>query len=335
MPLGFFAFALALLLAPAAPAQISGASATSPASSLRPEDARVAAIAYQLGLAGTAYCPQLYPLTGLLLHHLPEYHGSARREMVALQLDRGPGVLAVVAESPAAHAGIVAGDVLLAVNGLGFPSPVAMAAIEERDEWRAAIAESEALLETELRKGPALLSLLREGREIALRLDPVPGCPARIRLARSAQTNAFATGRYVIATTALLGFVTSDDELAIAIGHELAHNILEHPAELDAQKVPRGFLRGFGKNAARVRATEEEADRLGLALVWAAGYDTGAAIPFWRRYYARFDRGPQLFRTHPSLRARERLIAETLAELAKSDQGAQRPELGKGALADR
>jgi len=47
----------------------------------------------------------------------------------------------------------------------------------------------------------------------------------------------------------------------------------------------------------------------------ASGYDAGAAIPFWRRYYARFD-GPQLFRTHPSLEARERIIAETIAELS-------------------
>ena len=168
-----------------------------------------------------------------------------------------------------------------------------------------------------------------------MRLEPERGCPARIRLARSAQTNAFASGRMVIVTTALLRFVENDDELAVAIGHELAHNILRHPQVLNAQKVPSGILRGFGKNASRVRATEEEADRLGLKLMWAAGFDVDAAIPFWRRYYARFDRTPQLFRTHPGLKARERLITQTLAELRSSDLRAQRPQLREGALPQR
>src|SRR3546814_14555453 len=66
-------------------------------------------------------------------------------------------------------------------------------------------------------------------------------------------------------TTALLDFLRNDDELAIVLGHEIAHTIYKHPAELEARGVPsEGLLRGFGKNASRVRATEEEADRLGI-----------------------------------------------------------------------
>jgi predicted Zn-dependent protease len=163
--------------------------------------------------------------------------------------------------------------------------------------------------------------ILRQGATLPIRLGSTPGCPARIRLARSTQTNAFANGRYVTLTTSVLDFTRSDDEVAVIIGHELAHNILSHPDRLDREKVPRGRLRGFGANADKVRATEEEADRLGISLVWAAGFDKSAAIPFWRRYYERFD-GPQLFRTHPTLAARERLIDETLAAL---NAGPQRP----------
>ncbi len=51
-------------------------------------------------------------------------------------LDRGPGVLTVLAGSPAAFAGLVAGDVLLAVNGTPFLSPVAIAAEPKRRKWR-------------------------------------------------------------------------------------------------------------------------------------------------------------------------------------------------------
>jgi predicted Zn-dependent protease len=152
-----------------------------------------------------------------------------------------------------------------------------------------------------------------------LTVRPEQGCLARARLARSNQANAFADGRYAVMTTRMLGFVRSDDELAVALAHELAHNILNHPAELEQEKVPTGILRNFGKNAARVLATEEEADRLGIKLAWAAGYDVAAAIPFWRRLYARYDPipTPKLFRTHPSLGARERMIGETIAELKR------------------
>ena len=103
------------------------------------------------------------------------------------------------------------------------------------------------------------------------------------------------------------------------MAHEITHNLLGLSARLDAEKVPHGILRSVGKNAARVRRTEEEADRLSLKLLWAAGYDLNAAIPFWRRLYARYDPipVPKLFRSHPSLAARERMIAEVSAQLQR------------------
>lgn len=282
---------------------------------LRAEDHRIAVIAYRLARAGTAHCPQRYPLTGLLLHHLAEYEPDDRPQLVASYgLDQGPGILSVIASSPAAAAGLAAGDVLLAVNDTPFPSP-SEATSRKRKVWRAALEASEALLEKQLQAGPARLLVLRDGRRVAITLDSVPGCPGRVRLARSSQTNAFADGRYVVMTTALLRFTQDEDELAIVLAHELAHNILGHKVRLEAQNVPNGLLRGFGKNAAKVRATEEEADRLGIRLAWAAGYDVAAAIPFWRRFYARYDTTPQLFRTHPGLKARERLIGAAIAEL--------------------
>ncbi len=325
--------------AAASPPSAVEAAAANSASFLRQADYRVAKIGYRIGLAGRRLCPEPYPLTGLSLHHLAEYREADRPQAAELYgLDRGPGVLAVVENSPAARAGLVAGDVLLAVNGRAFPSPVEMVRGRDNEEARPAIEASEAMLEAELESGPANLTVLRAGREVSVRLEPVAGCPARVRLARSSQVNAFANRGYAIMTTALLDFLKSDDELAVVLGHEIAHTIRGHPAELEAQGVPQdGLFRSFGKNASRVRKTEEEADRLGIRLTWAAGYDVTAAIPYWRRYYAKYDRLPQLFRTHPSLGARERLIREVIAELdsAGSEAGAQRPELGEGALRQR
>lgn len=320
------------------PQSVAETAASSP-TFLREADYRVAKIGYRIGLAGRQFCPEPYPLTGMSLHHLAEYGAADRAKAAELYgLDRGPGVLAVVENSPAAHAGLIAGDVLLAVNGRAFPSPVEMARGRDNEEARPSIEASEAMLEAELESGPASLTLLRGEQEVSVRLEAVAGCPARVRLARSSQVNAFANRGYAIMTTALLDFLESDDELAVVLGHEIAHTILRHPAELEALGVPQGGpLRSFGKNASRVRKTEEEADRLGIRLTWAAGYDVTAAIPYWRRYYGKYDRLPQLFRTHPSLGARERLIRDVIAELdgADSDLGAQRPELGEGALRQR
>jgi hypothetical protein len=314
--------AATLHFAPAA-AQAGGPAAVeSPAitaadggSYLREADYRVARIVYRLGLAGRAHCPEPFPLTGLSLQHLADYRPQDHAQVIRLYgLDRGPGILSIMPDSPAAHAGIVAGDVLISVNETRFPSPREVAA--RAAPRRGHLVATEALLEDQLRQGPVRLEILRRGRPHSVTLGSVPGCPARGRLAVSNQANAFADGRYAIMTTRFLGFFRSDDELAVALAHELAHNILRHPQQLEAQGVPQGLLRHIGRNARLVRATELDADRLAVRLLWSAGYDLGAIIPFWRRLNARPDSMLQVISAHPGLRTRERVINEVLTELA-------------------
>jgi hypothetical protein len=322
---------------------VAAASLPAPASQhipFREADYRVGTVAYRIASKAGALCGTSGPLSGILLHHLGEYPAASRPKASTLYtLDKGPGIMGVVAGSPAAAAGLQPGDVLLSANGEAFASPAAAASEPRQPKRRRLMEASEAQLEEKLSSGPVRLKILRDGAPLEFVLTPQPGCPARARLARSNQPNAFADGRYAIVTTKLLDFIRSDDELAIVLAHEMAHNILGHPARLEAEKVPGGILRHFGKNAARVLATEEEADRLGIKLVWAAGYDVSAAIPFWRRLYARYDPipTPKLFRTHPGLGARERLIQQTIAEFqaSGSQPGAQGPKLGEGALRQR
>lgn len=312
------AFLLALAaLAPAgaqpAPLAVEAASTT-----LRQDDLRVGLVAYRLALAGSALCPERYPLTGMLFHHLAEYEPGDRALMVARYgLDRGPGVLAVLAGTPAARAGLIAGDVLLAVNGRPLPTGASVAAEPKRENWRRLADESEAELESALRSGPADLRILRDGRELQLRLGSIPACLGRVRLARSTQVNAFATGRNVVMTLAMLKFLKNDDELAVVLGHELAHNILHHPAVRSEE----GILRGLGIKASAMWRREEVADRFGLRLMAAADYDLDSAIPFWRRYLGKYDWFPQLFRSHPSLSARERIAAEEIAAIRRAKSG--------------
>lgn len=316
-----FAPLAALLLSaqsPPAPEPGGPAPAEAAESTLRKDDLRVGRVAYRLALAGAGLCRERHPLTGLLFHHLAEYEPSDRPLMVRRYgLDRGPGILAVIGGTPASRAGLVAGDVLLAVNGRPLPTGASLLAEPKREKWRRLADEAEAELEAALRQGPAELRVLRQGREIALRLGSVPACLGRVRLARSTQVNAFATGRTVVMTLAMLNFLRSDDELAVVLGHELAHNIFNHRA----MRSEDGILRGLGIKPSAVWKREEAADRFGLRLMAAAGYDLDSAIPFWRRYLRKYDWFPQIFRSHPSLAARERIAAEEIAAIRREKAG--------------
>lgn len=283
-------------------------------STLRPDDLRVAAIGYRLAIAGRDLCPRQGPVTGMLLHHLAEYDKADRPSLIAQGLDRGPGVLSVVAGSPADTAGLRAGDVILTVNGKPFESPAAIAAIPDRDVWRPRVEASETVLLDALARGPAALSVLRGGETLALTLTPATGCLLRIRLAHSDQQTAVSAGDYVVVSSGLLGLARSDDEIAFVVAHEMAHVELEHRRVLRAHHVPRsGLLRGFGKNGTIVRQTEAAADHLGGQITLAAHYDLARGVEILGRLPSELGFG--IIKTHDSdgdrIRAMRTLAAQS------------------------
>jgi hypothetical protein len=267
-------------------------------STLRPDDLRIAAIGYRLAIAGRDLCPRQGPVTGMLLHHLAEYEKADRPGLIAQGLDRGPGVLSVVAGSPADAAGLRAGDVVLTVNGKPFESPTAIAAIPDREVWRPKVEASETMLLDALAQGPAALSVLRGGETLAITLAPATGCLLRIRLAHSNQQTAVSAGDTVVISSGLLGIAKNDDELAFTIAHEMAHVELEHGRLLREHGVPHGLLRGFGKNGALVRETEAAADHLGGEITLAAHYDLARGAEILNRLPPELGFG--ILKTHDS-----------------------------------
>ena len=90
-----------------------------------------------------------------------------------------------------------------------------------------------------------------------------------------------------------------EDELAAAIAHELAHNILEH----------RAWLNEVGRERKHVRATEREADRLMPWLLANAGYEPEAALRFMQKWGPRHSGGIFRKRTHDGWDERAKMIA--------------------------
>lgn len=141
--------------------------------------------------------------------------------------------------------------------------------------------------------------------------------------------NAFALpGGKVGVYTGLLRLAASDDEIAVVMGHEIAHATARHGSErwsqsaavaiggvllsetvLKDNKNREGWLAAYGAGATvgvllpYSRLNESEADEIGLVYTARAGFDPRAAITFWEKMAAEAagkGKPPEFLSTHPS-----------------------------------
>lgn len=143
-----------------------------------------------------------------------------------------------------------------------------------------------------------------------------------------------AGGRMAIYTGLIQKIDPTDDELAQVMGHEISHALANHTAERMsvamasnvgiiavgvASDRPGAAMAGAAAAAALAiqlpnsRASETEADRIGIELAAKAGYDPRAAATLWQKMAKVGGNGPpQFLSTHPSPDNRQ----QTLAALA-------------------
>ena len=152
------------------------------------------------------------------------------------------------------------------------------------------------------------------------------------------QINAFAMpGGKVAVYTGLFKVVQSEADLAIVMGHEIAHVVAGHSAERVSQQLLAAggalalqigvnqselsssekqlLMAAYGAGATMgvilpySRLHESEADEIGLIYAAKAGYDPRAAIPFWQRMEEQKGFSPPEFlSTHPSDATRMRKL---------------------------
>ncbi len=147
--------------------------------------------------------------------------------------------------------------------------------------------------------------------------------------------NAGATFGKIVVSTGMLRFVRSDDELALILGHELAHITQGHVSRgathatllgLGSQVV-NAIYPGIGLLTGQVgqlflnrynQDQEREADVVGLRYAFAAGYDPRAAAQVMRRmaHEEPHTTTAGFFSSHPSSLERANELQRVAAQLA-------------------
>lgn len=178
--------------------------------------------------------------------------------------------------------------------------------------------------------------LLRLDRVARRLLKAVPN-PPQVNFVLAAgdnSINAGATFGKVMVTDGMMQFVQSDDELAMILGHELAHVTQGHVSRGAANNALLGigsaivgvFVPGAGQATGLVgqmflnhfnQNQENEADQVGLRYAYAAGYDPSAAARVMQRMA---EEVPQtatagFFSSHPSSVERAHALDRLAAQL--------------------
>ena len=167
--------------------------------------------------------------------------------------------------------------------------------------------------------------------------DRAKGWKWEVNLIGSNQINAFCMpgGKIAFYTGILEQLKATDDEVAMIMGHEIAHALREHARERigkgAATNIGAGVLSqlfGLGQVGQTLtnygaqlltlqfsREDESESDLVGMELAARAGYDPRAAVTLWQKMGAASKGAPpQWLSTHPSGTTR---IAEIQANLPR------------------
>ena len=249
-----------------------------------------------------------------------EYQGIA---ISKLGLGEPLEITYVIKSSPAAKAGLKVGDILLSVNGKNIAT------------GKNASKNFAKTLKKEIKENTALsFEVIRDDLNQLYSVTPIEVCDYPLILTGDSAVNAFADGNSIYMTQGMMDFATADDELALVIAHELAHNAMRH---IDAKRTNAmgglvidiliGVLTGvdtqgmFTQNFAQAHSQEfeSEADYVGLYMCEISGYDITDAAYFWRRMGVKHPGSIEQNHaaTHPSSPERFVSIEDTIKEIER------------------
>ncbi len=188
-------------------------------------------------------------------------------------------------------------------------------------------------------------AMLQRVRAVAARLEPqtrifrsdAPGWSWEVNVINSNELNAYCMpgGKIMFHSGLIRQLNLTDDEIAIVMGHEIAHALREHSREQVSQAIAAqtvigvgAALLGLGQGSSDVagiayqsliatrfsRTDENEADRIGLELTARAGYDPRAGVSLWQKMIRANSGGrpPAFLSSHPTDSSRVQQIEALL-----------------------
>jgi membrane-associated protease RseP (regulator of RpoE activity) len=276
---------------------------------LQRDDQRVADTAWRIASRNSDSCSKLWASIGVSLQHVSQYAPAYRAAaQAAFGLDDTyPSILAVAEGSPAAAGGLKPSDTVRAVNGADLADKSrGQKSAASYDAVAAAMATLEALPE----HSAAILTIEREGQKRAVNV-----CRSRVELAPGNAVNANANGLVAQISGRLVAWVESDDELALVIAHEMAHNLLDHPKRLGEKSALSGLATSLGLSGKAQRQMELDADRMGIIMAASAGYNYKIAPDFWARLNSNSPLASFLATSHPTTPTRRENAQTVVGEL--------------------
>lgn len=263
---------------------------------------RLLRVATPILKANTELCPKIRRDIGVRTHSLKTYpktmRPAAARELGAKEQST---VIMVAEGSPAQKAGVQIGDEIL----------------DKKDK---AVSIYDKGFQDVLAEDTATLRIRRESKIKELDITADSLCGYKLRLSQTAVINAYADGRHITVTSGMMNFAEDDDELALIIGHELAHNTMGH-----IRKTIGNYIISLG-GTRYTRPFESEADYVGMYYMVRAGYDPEGVEDFWRRLALTNPESVGRAKTHPTYPNRYLRLAATRDEI-KSKQAAGDPLL--------
>jgi hypothetical protein len=289
---------------------------------------RLARVASRLRVQGVELCgEQVGPYYGVLVRSRDDIAENFRdAATTVLGLGKRPTIELIEPGSPAETAGLETGWVVDSINGHAVHDGEDVARFTE--EARAA----GAALKLELGGDQA-------GRRVTV--EPVTACAFPVHMQVGDSVNAFADGRRVVIFSGMIKFVESDEELALVVGHEMAHNVLSHVHKQQGNYVVGrllGLLVDIGAAAAGVNTAgtgemmgasiganasslgfESEADYMGMYVAARAGYDVSGAPMLWRRMAVEHPGSIDgaFMASHPSTTERFVALEQTVDEIKR------------------
>ena len=252
-------------------------------------------VSYRLSAAAAELCGNhVIRSSGMFLRTATSFGEQLRPAALARYpaLGDAPTVVYVAPGSGAEAAGIQNNDVIVAING----API-QAAGKPLDVY--------AKLLRAAPEAPVVFAVQRAGEVRDVTVEAQRVCNYPVVIVDKPQVNAYADGKGIYVHRGMMDFVHSDEELALVVGHEMAHDFRGH---LKAMKqnamvgtavgamfdvllaagtgIAGSTFSNMGGRAAAGAYSQEfeaEADYVGLYVMARAGYGIDDAANFWRR----------------------------------------------------